>query len=575
MSIPDRLPSVVRFLYNHNPFYLVSAGFVIYALKLMFRPGEVSYMDPWELMGAISAYTVLMAITGYLVVRWGQVWEDARTIFLVLLLLFLATSVTFDELLNLVPSQGITLIVAGYGLATLVSEALFLGLKIRLRMAFRLPYHLWLVLLYFFPLFVSPELTKLGVLDTSWRLSLFPVLSCLLTLSLLPAVWRGSAYCADNGTPWRWPLFPWTLFLFIWLANGFRTYAITISFLPSDAMQTAFQTYFLVPLVFGLSVILLEMGITEKRAGLSAFSLWCFPLLMWLANQQPVDSIPATQFLNAVTHHFGSPLWLTLLAYLALCGYARWRREATAEAWSIVALLIAMKVSPETHFLFQDTPLQMWPFIIFALWMGMQGIRKSLSIPTLLAALCITVVCMQLLMRIHSRILVQFEGLQLALASFLIIGCLFRDPASEVVRRLGALLLPLMVVLAWALQSRLTATDLALVTYSLFLTGVAGVCWRVTRNVAYLYSLLSLIIAQSLGVIVLSAIRVQQRLGLQATLAIFLGAISFLMATSISALKGGLGARYFPKWLEASDVSSESVEPKISSEDGVPPAVGE
>src|SRR5215218_7008771 len=100
------LPRIVRLLYSHNPFYVISAACIIYTLKLAFRPGEVDYIDPWALMASMGGYTLLMAVTGFLVVKLGRVWEDARTIFLVLLLLFFATSVTFDELLNLDPTEG-------------------------------------------------------------------------------------------------------------------------------------------------------------------------------------------------------------------------------------------------------------------------------------------------------------------------------------------------------------------------------------------------------------------------------------------------------------------------------------
>ncbi|MDB5385901.1 MAG: hypothetical protein JWM11_1547, partial [Planctomycetaceae bacterium] len=126
MAASNRLPSLVRFLYNHNPFYLISAACIVYTLKLAFRPGEVAYIDPWALMASIGGYTILMAVTGFLIVKLGHVWEDARSIFLVLLLLFLATSVTFDELFNLDPSTVKTLMALGFCLAVLVTEGLLL-----------------------------------------------------------------------------------------------------------------------------------------------------------------------------------------------------------------------------------------------------------------------------------------------------------------------------------------------------------------------------------------------------------------------------------------------------------------
>ncbi|MCA9083768.1 MAG: hypothetical protein KDA81_06920, partial [Planctomycetaceae bacterium] len=103
------VPTLVRLLYTHNPFYLISACLFVYGLKLIFRAdsstvlfqrGSVAYMEPWGLMASFAGVTVLMAVTGVLVVRLGKVWEDARSLALIVLLMLLAMAVSFDELIN-------------------------------------------------------------------------------------------------------------------------------------------------------------------------------------------------------------------------------------------------------------------------------------------------------------------------------------------------------------------------------------------------------------------------------------------------------------------------------------------
>ena len=90
-------PRFVTFLYNHNPFYLISAALVLYGVHSSLQSGE-SVVDPWLMAGLFAGYTILLAITSYLIVKIGQVWDDARSIFMVLLLLFMALSTNFDSL---------------------------------------------------------------------------------------------------------------------------------------------------------------------------------------------------------------------------------------------------------------------------------------------------------------------------------------------------------------------------------------------------------------------------------------------------------------------------------------------
>ena len=42
------------------------------------------------MMGVLAGYTLVLATIGVVIVRFGKVWDDARSILLLLLLLFLA-----------------------------------------------------------------------------------------------------------------------------------------------------------------------------------------------------------------------------------------------------------------------------------------------------------------------------------------------------------------------------------------------------------------------------------------------------------------------------------------------------
>src|SRR3974390_819156 len=94
----DLFRQVARFCYTQNPFYLLSVAFVLHSTRLWYHQGAGPF-NPWPLMGIICGYILLVAVVGFILVRFGKVWDDARSIFLILLLLFVELSLTFDGLL--------------------------------------------------------------------------------------------------------------------------------------------------------------------------------------------------------------------------------------------------------------------------------------------------------------------------------------------------------------------------------------------------------------------------------------------------------------------------------------------
>ena len=85
---PTPRRSALGYLYNHNPFYVISAVLMLYAVRSAYGTLEIGMINTWIMMGVLAGYTLLLTLIGVLIVRWGQVWEDARAINLLLLLLF-------------------------------------------------------------------------------------------------------------------------------------------------------------------------------------------------------------------------------------------------------------------------------------------------------------------------------------------------------------------------------------------------------------------------------------------------------------------------------------------------------
>ena len=192
--------SSCRFLYNHNPFYIISALLVFSGLWQSFSR-EPALVEAGIIALGLAAYTLLLALTAWLVIRLGHVWEDARSILLVVVLMFLAISVSLDPVLNAEEQHGTSFVLAGFLFAVLVSEGVLRSLPLRLPALFRIPYYLVLALFFLYPLAMSPLLDHPPDASLYWALFGFSAAAGAVFLTLVPAVRRGPAYVADNGSP--------------------------------------------------------------------------------------------------------------------------------------------------------------------------------------------------------------------------------------------------------------------------------------------------------------------------------------------------------------------------------------
>src|SRR5689334_11099370 len=137
----------LRFICTSNPFYVISAALFLLGLRLSFG-AQARAVDSWALMGGLSGYTLLLAGAALLLVRFARVWNDVRTVLLLVVLMFLATSVTFDELLVLQPERGRWFFIGGLIFSMTLTEGLLRGIRLHLPFLFRLPYHLALALFF-------------------------------------------------------------------------------------------------------------------------------------------------------------------------------------------------------------------------------------------------------------------------------------------------------------------------------------------------------------------------------------------------------------------------------------------
>ncbi len=339
---------LLRWICTSNPFYVISAALFLFGLRVSFG-AHARAIDSWVLMGGLAGYTLLLAATALLLVRRARVWNDVRTVLLLVVLMFLATSVTFDELLVMNPDRGRWYFLGGLGFAVALTELLLRGIGLRFPFLFRLPYHLTLALFFLYPLALVPYLRDPHSEALMWGLWGFAPAAGLIFLALLPAIRRGRDYTRDNGSPWWWPYYPWSVFVFLAFAVCGRAVLLCWSFhfLPS-LDHLVFGPYFLAPFGFALAVLLLELGLVERSRVTQSIAL---AVPVGLAVLSAVGHRPDpvyAEFLGHFTARLGgTPLFVALVAACGFYAYA-WARGATLAAeWLTGAVASLAVVKPD------------------------------------------------------------------------------------------------------------------------------------------------------------------------------------------------------------------------------------
>ena len=574
----SQVPWLVKVLYTHNPFYLISACLFVYGLKLMFRVGDssvlfqqgaVGYMQPWNLMGSLAAVTILMAVTAILIVRFGKVWEDARSLVLIVLLMFLAIAVSFDELINVASGAENKLIQVGmlFGFGTLLSlataEGLIRGLRLSIPWAYRLPLYAFIVLFFFWPSLLLPGLIPLTPIQTRMLIVAFPLAAAAVTLSLIPAIRQGTSIIADNGTPWKWPWLPWTPFVFLWAAVCFRSYSLTISF--DTPLQTghfwdsAFGVYQLVPLFAAIATVILEIAVVQKNVRLQNSVMLFLPLLLIPANPwvAPWHHLPTyASFAVYVTDTIASPVFLTLMLLLAMSVWAIWRGVTNGRMLLDCLLLIAVFAGPtafrlETSSVFHNAATW-WPLAIFAGLQIVTGWRTSGTLRILAGLSAAAFLPMILLKHTGAGDFSEWR-------MFIMMHLLLFAPVIAFLRSKNddGETLPAFNAIQWSASMLCSIVSLLnrqvspifILSYVVVLTAIMPLIGKLLNERLYLaLATLHCGVASAIGCVgsIVALFTVQMSSGVRQ---VVFACLSFIAAVVISVLKSGAGRRIRVSWL--------------------------
>ncbi|MBI2826016.1 MAG: hypothetical protein HYX69_15130 [Planctomycetia bacterium] len=434
-----------RLLYNHNPFYVVSALLVFSGLWQSFGR-EPELFEAGALTLGLAAYALLLALTAWLIIRLGHVWDDARSLMLLIVLMFLAISVSVDPVLNAEGQPGRIFVWSGLAFAVAVSESLLRGLRLRMPVLFRVPYYLMLALFFVYPLAMSPLLNRPPTPPLYWALFAFPAVAGVVFLTLLPAVRRGPGYVRQTASPWRWPAYPWVLFGMLGVCVCLRAYYLCVSFHAILGTESIFGPYFLVPFLLAVDVLVLEAGIVSANHTVRRAALGMPLAILLLAaaghRTDPVYYDFLTRFVGATQ---GTPLYVTLLASIGFYVYAllrRVRRAGDALSLAVAALAIIGPGSLVLEDIVYQTP---WPIAVAGAMQVVAGFARHRSFRVAIGAACVMAVFVfgldgwQPWLAMYREAILWHASIVVVLA----VGALFDDDFALLVRALGA---PMLVV---------------------------------------------------------------------------------------------------------------------------------
>ncbi len=438
---------VIRRICTANPFYALSAVLVLLGLRMSCDPEGVVF-PTWAMLAGLAAYTLLLAFTAAGLVRYLGVWDDVRTLLLLVVMILTAIPAFFDDILARNPQLGVSCELGGLAFAMIVSEGLLRAIRLRLPLLFRIPYHVLLALIFLHPVALAPYLQTPSSPSLLWLLLAFPTAAGLSFLLLLPAIRRGPSYVANNGSPWGWPLYPWSLFAILGVAIVARTYSICLSVNYSGGTgryegiyATIFGPYFLIPLLLAVAALILEAGLVTKRRASQAIGLVMPAALVLLATLGHRSDPSYERLLGLFRKDLGAtPLYLTLLAAGFFYAVAAYRRVPAAIECLSGVLAVSIVLGPGSLDLRQWVAPQVMPLVGLATLQAIIAARQGCSWRAGLASLCVAAASFQ-----------EFgpasPSLRLLIAVHVALGCLigiilfFHDPFSRFVRKFTAIVL--------------------------------------------------------------------------------------------------------------------------------------
>ena len=475
-------PGIVKFLYTQNPFYLIGTAILLYGLRIATDSGDYFSTHPHALSLILGMVMVVMAATAVTIIKFGGVWDDARTIVLSILLLAVNAVTCCDATVLSQPMTTTAILGGGFLLIVGIWETLVRTLKVSFPTALRLPFYLILSLIFFYSLLFGPEdtLPWLSSFSAAGKLYAFGWILALAMLTCLPVIRASRAAFRENGTPWSWPAYPWSIFVVLVGVACLRMYFMSLAFIPEYGWGNPIGVHFYVPVLFAAAVLLFEAWQVESKApslGVTGFAT--FSVAMLLLSMPLSSNEKYLQFFGQLTSSIASPFWITLMMLLVYGGLFLLRGK-TELRWVISSLLLIAGFAGADQTTMTTSVSSMWPLLVLLALQNYWAFRSGTIKQWVTAGVATSVACGMLISALELP-LAWFAGFQTMLIYCLVIGLTFTGLQAVWLRLVA---ISLMIVCSTAITIAAFANFVdgwQAVSYIVSLQAVAVIAWSVYR----------------------------------------------------------------------------------------------
>ena len=538
-------PGIGKFLYTQNPFYLIGTAILLYGLRVATDTGSSFAAQPHLLPLVLAMVMVVMAITAITIIRFGGVWDDARTIVLSILLLAVNVVTSCDGIIRTQPLTSAAILVGGFLLSVGIWEALIRCLKVSFPLAVRLPFYFILSLVFFYSLLFGPvnfgtpdKLPWLSQFSAAWKLYAFGWLLAFGMLMCLPAIRASRQMFRDNGTPWSWPAYPWSIFVVLVGVACLRLYFMTLSFIPQHGWINPIGVHFYVPVLFAAAVLVFEAWQVEsKRSSLGVGGFATFSVAILLISLPNSSNEMYVQFFGELTTSIASPFWISLMLLLAYASVFLLRGK-TKMQWVISSLLLVAGFARADQTTMTTEIYSFWPLIGLILLQNYWAVRAD-TIKQWTTAAVATSVASGWLISPSDLPMAWFVSTQMIMVYCLLIGLAFTGQRAIWLRLIA-------IVLMVACSSVITVAAFAkfangwqAVSYIASLQLLALLAWYACRWPLLLRTPLLLMPILLLALAANFSLELEQLLGQQSNLLIAVASGCFAVGFLISAYKAG------------------------------------
>jgi hypothetical protein len=437
-----------RFLYSSNPFYILSADLVFVGLRISCSASR-SPSQAWALLLGLATYTLLLAATACILIRLGKLWDDLRSLLVLVVIMFFAIAMNCDDSMAANAQRGALGYIGGFVFAVVVTESVLHTIRLRLPGWYRLAYYLILALVFLYPLALGPLLGDPDRPALQWALFGFSPLAALAVAALVPAARGGPALVAENGSPWRWPMYPWSLFFVMVIGLGVRANSLCVSFHYVVGSRTIFGPYFLVPIGLAVSLVWLEIGKASRRREVMIAACGLPLFLALLATLGSGKDAVNQRFLAMFSETLGgSPFFLSLVASMLFAAVAVLRGVPRARELLAFNLALLAVVGPRSADLHHLTAPRSLPLLASGLILGREALRLRSTGRGTIASFLLMFGMISAARELWPAADLRSIEIHLGVSALVLVGLVFQDELGRLIGRSGAVILAMLAVSA-------------------------------------------------------------------------------------------------------------------------------